>query len=463
MTTATTEALSPSPPMGGDRPALPPATVIERAQSRNMYGIRSASVLFDGSIGVGYNPEDIGCKADTPNYRAEVIGEFALPGEDDVRNLHVAVMRVVSKSDGDVRFALQGLVVGDDGKAAKSSPPLILLSDNPTVIGGDPSRGSGNGQRLRAEQLWGEGALYPGSVSPEHVQLRVEGDGVLLRDTSIYGTWVSRNAVDDPESSGYVAEHTMLNYRHARLRGYIDADGKFAGRDIISRDTTMGGSKPEATVDIRALSGGGEATVVDAVNAGEIEKQGYKKLEDRYNEKLQRLRAAEGDLVESGSVARLIYDTVRESIGYDSDYADSVAAHVRESSTTGTNKVNLGWYLNDGKGVCRHMALAAAWLGGGAAERGELTGRVTAEVNQRLEDNSAHEWARFTDSFGEVYIIDPAHGYFGRLKDSLDLTSDENKRWYYFRDDERKLMEARIATERAQRGKIITEVPGFPS
>lgn len=109
------------------------------------------------------------------------------------------------------------------------------------------------------------------------------------------------------------------------------------------------------------------------------------------------------------------------------------------------------------------MALAAAWLGGGAAERGELTGRVTAEVNQRLADNSAHEWARFTDSFGEVYIIDPAHGYFGTLKDSLDLTSDENKRWYYFRDDERKLMEARIATERAQRGKIITEVPGFPS
>lgn len=445
--------------------AAPSATLNERARSESMHAIRDARVEFDGAAAVGdmYTPEEIGLRSDVRDHTVAVIGEFALPGESDAQNLHVAILRVSRKIDGDVRFALQGLVTDTDGRAIKSTKRPVPLTASQIQIGRAADKSNGDKGLLPAAELWGEGVLYPEYVSPNHVQISVEGNAVVLRDTSENGTWVSPNAEMEPEDE-YVAFHTLNNIAKAAQDGYLDQDGKFQGRDVVTRNTTMGGKNPEATVDIRALAGGAEATVVDAIRAGELEKQGYNKLTAAFYERLERARLAAGNApLEAKTIAELIYETVSAGITYDPEYADATAALVAKNSNNGSNKVNLGWYLYDGKGVCRHMALASAWLGGELVDKGLLRGRVTAEVNQRLTDNLAHEWARFTDDFGEVYIIDPAQNYFGKLEDTLKLSDDKDKRWHYFRDDERRIMEARIAAREAQRGSIIDEVPGIVS
>ena len=110
-----------------------------------------------------------------------------------------------------------------------------------------------------------------------------------------------------------------------------------------------------------------------------------------------------------------------------------MSANIAASVNKDKRKVSLNYYLDYGKGVCRHMALATAWMGGELARNGILEGKATAEVNQRKKDNAAHEWARYTAKDGTVYILDPAQQYFGRLDESLERHGS----WEYFRPGER--------------------------
>lgn len=462
MTVLAPEAPITFPAQDGNHRANPALPLAERVQF--MHKLRQGEASFDPSGLAPYLPEDIGLRSDAGNHSVRVVGEFAIPGVEGEQESHVAILQVTRKLDGDTKFAIRGLNADKDGKVVASKSVPIPLGSRPLLLGrqiekSDPSKED----YVSAAQLWGDGSEYSQDVSSRHARVFVRDGNVIIEDTSANGSWVSPNAITNSESN-HISEHTQRAIDIASESGRMNDRGEFQGRKIITRDTTMGGKNPEATVDIRAWGAGAEAIVVDAVKAGEVEKLAYEKLRNTFDANLQVFRQAKGNsTVNPEDIAGLIYKTVKDSMEYSLEYADETARQVAQQSEDGSNKVNLGWYLHDGKGVCRHMALAAAWLGGELSESGVLQGRVTAEVNQHVPSNSAHEWARFTDNWGEVYIIDPAQTYFGKLDESAGQ-SDAGKtdRWHYYRDGEKKALEARAAAKAAIGVTgIISAVPKF--
>ena len=244
----------------------------------------------------------------------------------------------------------------------------------------------------------------------------------------------SKETVDDFE---YVSDYTQTADDVARLRGLMKTDeqgeDKFAGRSRISRDTT----DPEGMVDTRGWLAGSEAIVVDSTSPEGA--QLYAKLLEACTEKL-------GVAFSQKDILQAIYDTVSESLDYDADFTKQTIAGLNADH----RKVNLSYYLQNGKGVCRHMALGCQWLGARMAEKyPELFegASFTTPVSRRTNNEAAHEWARFTDKRGEVYILDPAQKFMGTLKDAVLQTSkDPASRWEYCKDAEEKRKYIALAT-----------------
>lgn len=268
----------------------------------------------------------------------------------------------------------------------------------------------------------------------------------------------------DPEipsldgSDEHVSDHTVSLTELARIRGNLREDNTYQGREIINRDT----GDPEGMVDIRS-TGRSEAIVIDS-------KGDWKPVYDKLFHDME-LHFSES--IEDGAehtdavVLEAIYKAVLEGMEYDLDYVNSYAAELRDQHDgKGGQKVNLGKYLLDRKGVCRHMALACSWLGARASDYGWLRkgGKLTAEVNQRTSDNAAHEWARFTSHDGTVYILDPAQKFFGTLEDSLRQRVAGQDRWEYFRDGEREVYEARLVGDSSvKHAGVVEQATGLDS
>ncbi len=411
-----------------------------------------ARINPDGYI---YAPEAIGLSAQEGDRRLSVVGEIGVPIVDrdtnEERVGHAAIVKFTNP-DGTSAFALMGLETQADGSARvvngasrtylMHGPSIRKSGDNVQVLPAGqkivlgrladvPAEREADAAYVAAEELWGQGIRFSSQASRRQVEIGAyAGVSPYIRDlNSANGTKLKMQAqvpapTLSPENApAFVAQHTMLAKNLAAERKLLTPDGKFTGRDIVTRDTTLGGSKPEATVDIRAWLGGGEATVVDPNQDPEYYGQLRASFLQRINKKQE---LTEDDVTEA------IYQTVGGAMKYSLQFADGKAAELAIESPD-HRKVNLSVYLAEGKGVCRHMALAAAWLGGEAAAMGLLEGRLTADVNQRVTDNAAHEWARYTTPEGRVWIIDVAQGYVGTLEDSTMLP----EAWDYFRPGER--------------------------
>lgn len=246
----------------------------------------------------------------------------------------------------------------------------------------------------------------------------------------------------------HFSEHTQSLRDVGRRRGDIK-DDLYQGRRIIDRDT----GDPEGMVDIRS-SGNSEAIVVDS--KGESA-PAYQKLMYELEAEI-RTGLESGEELTNELVLKAVYEAVRSSMKYDLSYVNEFANKLRSERGTGGRKVNLGYYITNGKGVCRHMALACSWLGARAQGYGWIQGgKLTAEVNQRASDNAAHEWARYTADDGTVYILDPAQNYFGTLEESLRQRIAGQNRWEYFRDGERQVYESRLIGDNSVKHAGITE------
>ena len=236
---------------------------------------------------------------------------------------------------------------------------------------------------------------------------------------------------DPSDMSDYESYHTLRADETAALRGLakLSPEGQklFTNRERIGRDTFP----IEGMVDIRSWQAGDEAIVVDS----HTEPAGYDKLRDAFGREQRWKPDNERSVLES------IYKAVGTTLSYDMAHVDTIVQQVTAISPD-SRKANLGLFLEDGKGVCRHMALAASWLGGEAYLHGSLDGQLTAEVNQRNKDGNrdAHEWARYTSASGEVYIIDPAQNFFGTLAEASVKAG-----WEYFRPGEKEQLAARQA------------------
>ncbi|HSX05607.1 MAG TPA: hypothetical protein VLF69_04020 [Candidatus Saccharimonadales bacterium] len=407
-----------------------------RPESLGMRVMSGEHVMIDVDSSI-YPAEAIGLNTNHDNYRLMVIGEIGLDvvgkgTEGRAQTAHAAILKATHK-DGTIKYAVQGLDVDETGRATALPLGPVVIDVRHSITLGEAADEPRNRQRdtslVSAGMIWGRGTWFADSIAPKHLTIRAEKRALHIEDHSSTGTLLQAELYRELE---YQDDYTQAAIHLASVMRLLDERG-LAGRKIITRDTTIGGPNPEASIDIRSWVAGGEVVIVDSSEAPEF----YDKLRGDMLQKLADIREQQGGKISEEDVLQAIEAVVAETITYDLPWANATADRLAKSQgNQGYYATNLAYFLRSGKGACRHMALAAAWLGGEAASQGLLSGRMTTDVSQRSHGSTreAHEWARYTLPDGSVYIIDPTPSsrYVGRLEDSRTRHG-----WEYFRPKEK--------------------------
>ncbi len=375
-----------------------------------MVGISHETVAVNGLYPL-CQPEDIGFPSHVANITQSVVARLAVPlgGQGEVKFGHFVVVRQ-TVGTAQPTFGLRGLKMSYlRGRPRVTYLPLLPIP----VDGSDLTIGRSStpdGKVVGIDRLLGA-QQFSTAVSARHVSLAVRENTVGVQDHSTNGTRIAagkysqRPKVMLPESS-YEANHTVVVGEIARIIGHL-RNGEYAGRKIINHSTEVGGASP-FTVDYRSWSSGGEAIVVDSNGDNIQNREEYKKYYDGAVSRIVSVMHAKG-FIDDMDVLSAIGDTVYKNMQYDIAWVFRDVSARYKLSPNGSRKVNLSYYMNSGKGVCRHMGLAAAWLGGELRQAGYLKhGKVTAPVKQT--GNDEHEYALYTNELtGEEIAIDPAN------------------------------------------------------
>jgi len=187
------------------------------------------------------------------------------------------------------------------------------------------------------------------------------------------------------------------------------------GEEYGERHTINTGSRIDGRV--YAVDPRMEATVVDYFKHGE----GFgTRLHNLYREAIERV----GDHEEANNleIAKSVFHTVNDHFEYNKDYADDISDQypVNESD----QRISLqGFYVQEGKGVCRHMALTTAVILEKMHEFGVIDG--TGIVNQNADKEGGHMWAEYVEKDPDRrYILDIAQDHHGGPQNS-------NSTWDY--------------------------------
>jgi hypothetical protein len=219
-----------------------------------------------------------------------------------------------------------------------------------------------------------------------------------------------------------------LAHTDRRYEGAYDEEypyGRFAGRHVIGRDTSINGG-----VYVGLPNGNREAIVVDDVKHPDA-------LNRAYAEAIQSVyRAARWEgwfsdpsrsAVET-NILRPVFETVRSMMPYSNDVVASIVNKHQKDT-----KVALNSFINRGGGVCRHQALLVGYILERMQSSGELSEEDRISVDRNGEKGGGgHVWVRYKSSDGTVYIIDPAQDFVGTLEeaDALERT------WSYARPED---------------------------
>jgi len=91
--------------------------------------------------------------------------------------------------------------------------------------------------------------------------------------------------------------------------------------------------------------------------------------------------------------------------------------------------VSVWKFVEKGTGNCRHKALILAALLECLQQRGYLDGRISVDRNRGAHyGGRGHAWARYTDTQGTIWILDPAKN----VNEALENTYDDAS-WAYWR------------------------------
>ena len=214
-----------------------------------------------------------------------------------------------------------------------------------------------------------------------------------------------------------------------RLKGnrlYEEGDGsrteeKFAGRPVIHRDSPINGG-------VYLGSGIREAIVVDDTK-DQILREVYEKFRSLLPQDVAQAKQ---------NALFTAWQLTQQEIPYKGD--DAVAQlHQRLNVAAADTKIQLGIYILNKTGVCRHEALLAGYFLEKLIKEGILTGKVSIDRNT-IKGRGGHAWVRYTNSIGEVFIIDPAQKYIGRLKEAPKDGWDYRRPEDIARDNRRKAL-----------------------
>ncbi len=190
--------------------------------------------------------------------------------------------------------------------------------------------------------------------------------------------------------------------------------GMFEGRRIIGRDTPINGG-------VYLGSGAREAIVVDDKDS--------KLLNDAYRQVLVALQPAIANNTYKNIVLDTVFNKARELLPYNEYEAERLAADHH-----GDRKIHIEMFLNIKAGVCRHQALLAGYFLERLVKEDYIGGKVSVDRNF-LPGRGGHAWVRYTNSLGEIYVIDPAQNYIGPLKNM----GDDRISWFYERREDKNI------------------------
>jgi hypothetical protein len=239
-------------------------------------------------------------------------------------------------------------------------------------------------------------------------------------------------------------DYTLRAVEEPELR----RQAELTGRHLISRDT-------DVLNGVYGGAYGGEAIVVDYNKDPAI----YDELIEEVKRRASEPRPDGSSLVNKQYVLKSIFDITREKMQYSQAKVDEIFSR---SGSRDHKKIGLSVYIDWHAGVCRHQALLAASLLEILQNQGLLGGRASMERSQQWPeggDPSGHSWVRYTNSAGEVYILDPAQDFFGTLKESRSRKMG----WNYLRPDDKPDQTETTLTDTRQQPKLITseDIPGF--
>ncbi len=211
----------------------------------------------------------------------------------------------------------------------------------------------------------------------------------------------------------HLVQERLMNNPFFEKATAENRNGRWQDRNIIGRDVAINGG---------VYLGGGsrEAIVVDDEKQPELKKA--------YGQLKARIEALGGDY--KNNALNEVFQYVRDVMPYSQDIVDQVAANFHLEPD---QKVGLARYLERGGGVCRHQALMCGYLLEKLKSDGYISGQVSVDRNF-IPDLRGHAWTRYTNSRGEVFILDVAQNYIGPLKD----ITKEKYRWVYERPGDKK-------------------------
>lgn len=195
-------------------------------------------------------------------------------------------------------------------------------------------------------------------------------------------------------SESYTEQNRTQRMRE-RLLGKISIgpDGReyYQGRPIIHRNTpVLGGVYLGASPR--------EAIVVDPKK--------YKELNKLYEN--AKRRAMDSVKVNRGRILKAVYDVVRETMRPNEAKVNEIIQRLKAGDD---RKITLDVFIREGVGVCRHHALACTALLELFKRDGYIRG--TPRVERNSTELGGHAWCRYTNSAGEVFILDSTLGFFG--------------------------------------------------
>ena len=209
---------------------------------------------------------------------------------------------------------------------------------------------------------------------------------------------------------------TIISKNRLYEKGELEerAEGEFfKGRRIIGRDTPINkGVYPGA--------GAREAIVVD---------RKYGEINNLANEAAE--KATVNGRFDKTRVLKTVFDVVTKAMPIQDE--KEVEKILKKYGVKPDDKIALDVFIKHRTGVCRHQALTAAAILEKLKEEGLIKGKVSVDRNtipitiNGKEYKAGHAWCRYTNSAGEVYIIDPAQGKLKKLKET------DEKDWGYYR------------------------------
>jgi len=206
---------------------------------------------------------------------------------------------------------------------------------------------------------------------------------------------------------------TQVMMDRLRKQGKIEnVGGKdfYLGRSLIHRDSEVDGG-------VYLGQSEREAIVVDS--------QKYSGIRELYT--VAKNKATENGRIRKDLILEAVFQTVREAMPkQDEKAAEDIA---KRYGVENDGKISLDIFIEEHLGVCRHDALLSAAILEQFKKEGIIDGKPSVDRNSN--HLGGHAWCRYTNSGGEVFILDVAQKFLGKLKDAT-----EQNKWAYERPED---------------------------